>query len=101
MAKVRETAHDAVLTDVRMAEVDGIEALRRIWDYNPFLPVLIMTAYSSLGTAVEALKAGAYDYLHKPLDFDELRPALARPWTMPACARRTPVCGWNWEPPPT
>ena len=78
VAKVRETAHDAVLTDVRMAEVDGIEALRRIRDYNPFLPVLIMTAYSSLGTAVEALKAGAYDYLHKPLDFDELRLALAR-----------------------
>lgn len=78
VAKVRETSFDAVLTDVRMAEVDGIEALRRIRDYNPFLPVLIMTAYSSLGTAVEALKAGAYDYLHKPLDFDELRLALDR-----------------------
>ena len=67
VATVREAALDAVLTDVRMAEVDGIEALRRIRDYNPFLPVLIMTAYSSLGTAVEALKAGAYDYLPKPL----------------------------------
>ncbi len=78
VATVREAALDAVLTDVRMAEVDGIEALRRIRDYNPFLPVLIMTAYSSLGTAVEALKAGAYDYLHKPLDFDELRLALER-----------------------
>ncbi|NCD25634.1 MAG: sigma-54-dependent Fis family transcriptional regulator [Deltaproteobacteria bacterium] len=78
VAKVREAAFDAVLTDVRMAEVDGIEALRRIRDFNPFLPVLIMTAYSSLGTAVEALKAGAYDYLQKPLDFDELRLALER-----------------------
>lgn len=78
VTKVHAQAYDAVLTDVRMAEVDGIEALRRIREFNPFLPVLIMTAYSSIGTAVEALKAGAYDYLHKPLDFDELRLALER-----------------------
>jgi two-component system response regulator HydG len=78
VAMVRERAYDAVLTDVRMAEVDGIEALRRIRLYNPFLPVLIMTAYSSVDTAVEALKAGAFDYLHKPIDFDELRSGLAR-----------------------
>lgn len=76
ISRVRAAAYDAVLTDVRMAEVDGIEALRRIHDFNPCLPVLVMTAYSSLGTAVNALKAGALDYLHKPLDFDELRRGL-------------------------
>ena len=76
--KVRERPYDVVLTDVRMAEVDGIEALRRIRSFNPFLPVLIMTAYSSVDTAVGALKAGAFDYLHKPLDFDELRKGLER-----------------------
>ncbi len=76
--KVRERSYDVVLTDVRMAEVDGIEALRRIRSFNPFLPVLIMTAYSSVDTAVGALKAGAFDYLHKPLDFDELRKGLER-----------------------
>ena len=76
--RVRQRAYDAILTDVRMAEVDGIEALRRIKAYNPCLPVLIMTAYSSVDTAVDALKAGAFDYLHKPLDFDELRRGLER-----------------------
>ncbi|MGE4442778.1 MAG: sigma-54-dependent transcriptional regulator [Desulfomicrobium sp.] len=76
--KVRERAYDVVLTDVRMAEVDGIEALRRIKLYNPYLPVLIMTAYSSVDVAVRALKAGALDYLHKPLDFEELRQGLER-----------------------
>ena len=76
--RVRRRAYDVVLTDVRMAEVDGIEALRRIKAYNPYLPVLIMTAYSSVDTAVGALKAGAFDYLHKPLDFGELRRGLER-----------------------
>ncbi len=76
--KVRQRAYDVVLTDVRMAEVDGIEALRRIKLYNPYLPVLIMTAYSSVDVAVRALKAGALDYLHKPLDFEELRQGLER-----------------------
>ena len=78
VSKVRERAFDVVLTDVRMAEVDGIEALRRIKHYNPYLPVLIMTAYSSVDVAVQALKAGALDYLHKPLDFEELRQGLGR-----------------------
>lgn len=78
VTRVRERAYDVVLTDVRMAEVDGIEALRRIKSYNPYLPVLIMTAYSSVDVAVQALKAGALDYLHKPLDFNELRAGLER-----------------------
>lgn len=78
VAMVRKKAYDVVLTDVRMAEVDGIEALRQIRHFNPCLPVLIMTAYSSVDTAVGALKAGAFDYLHKPLDFDELRSGLER-----------------------
>ncbi len=75
---VRKRPFDAVLMDVRMAEMDGIEALRRIREYNPAVPVLIMTAYSSVDTAVQALKSGAYDYLTKPLDFDELKITLER-----------------------
>jgi two-component system, NtrC family, response regulator HydG len=75
---VRKRPFDAVLMDVRMAEMDGIEALRRIKEYNPAVPVLIMTAYSSVDSAVQALKSGAYDYLTKPLDFDELRITLER-----------------------
>ena len=70
---VRERAFDAVLTDVRMARMDGIHTLKSVLEYNPALPVVLMTAYSSVETAVEALRLGAYDYLVKPLDFYILR----------------------------
>jgi len=76
--KVHEKPYDIVLMDVRMVEVSGLEALPDIKRFNPAIPVIIMTAYSSVETAVEALKKGAYDYLTKPLDFDELRLAIKR-----------------------
>lgn len=69
---------DLVLCDVRMAEMDGIETLREIKALNPAIPVLIMTAFSSVETAVEALKTGALDYLIKPLDFDRLQETLEK-----------------------
>ena len=75
---VRKEPLDLVLMDIRMVRVSGIEALERIRQFNPALPVILMTAYASVETAVEALKKGAYDYLTKPLDFDELRLALER-----------------------
>ncbi|MBW2412806.1 MAG: response regulator, partial [Deltaproteobacteria bacterium] len=76
--KVKETSFDLVLMDVRMVRVSGLEALETIKSYNPAIPVLIMTAYSSVETAVAALKQGAHDYLTKPLDFDKLRLTLER-----------------------
>jgi two-component system response regulator HydG len=76
--KVREHPFDAVLLDIRMAGMGGLEALKRIKEHNPAVPVVIMTAYSSVETAVEALKTGAYDYLTKPLDLDVLRLTLDR-----------------------
>ena len=75
---VRAKPYDVVLTDVRIGRMDGIHALRGILDYNPALPVVLMTAYSSVETAVDALRLGAYDYLTKPLDFDALRETLQR-----------------------
>lgn len=76
--KVRQRPFDAVLMDIRMVRVSGIEALRALKAYNPAIPVILMTAYSSVETAREALKGGAYDYLTKPLDFDELKLILER-----------------------
>jgi two-component system response regulator HydG len=70
--------YDLILMDIRMIKVSGLEALAEIKAYNPAIPVIIMTAYSSVETAVEGLKKGAYDYLTKPLDFDELRLAMER-----------------------
>ena len=76
--QVKARAFDAVLTDVRMARLDGIAALREIREWNPSIPVLIMTAWSSVQIAVDALRLGAYDYLTKPLELDELKLALER-----------------------
>ena len=76
--QVKETSFDLVLMDVRMVRVSGLEALETIKSYNPAIPVIIMTAYSSVETAVAALKQGAHDYLTKPLDFDKLRLTLER-----------------------
>ncbi len=61
-----------------MGGMNGVEATRAIKAYNPAIPILIMTAYSDVAGAVEALKAGAYDYLTKPLAFDVLKLALKR-----------------------
>jgi len=76
--KVKESSFDLVLMDVRMVRVSGLEALETIKGYNPAIPVIIMTAYSSVETAVKALKQGAHDYLTKPLDFDKLRLTIDR-----------------------
>ncbi|VDZ81592.1 transcriptional regulator [Salmonella bongori] len=76
LAQVREQVFDLILCDVRMAEMDGIATLKEIKLLNPAIPILIMTAFSSVETAVEALKAGALDYLIKPLDFDSLQETL-------------------------
>ncbi|MBA3009198.1 MAG: sigma-54 dependent transcriptional regulator [Proteobacteria bacterium] len=75
---VKSQAFDMVLLDMKMVKMSGMEALQQIREYNPSLPVIIMTAYSSVDTAVKALKIGAYDYLTKPLDFDKLRLTIDR-----------------------
>lgn len=68
---------DLALLDVRMPKKDGLTAFSEIHAARKDLPVLIMTAYSDIPAAVEAIKAGAHDYLSKPLDFDRLKVCLA------------------------
>jgi two-component system, NtrC family, response regulator HydG len=70
---VLERPFDAILMDVRMTTMDGMAALKKIHAFNPAIPVVIMTAYSSVDDAVEAIKIGAHDYLTKPLDFHRLQ----------------------------
>lgn len=69
---------DLVLMDIKMKKLDGIQALKTIKPLKPDLPVLIMTAYSSVKSAVEAMKIGAHDYLMKPLDFEDLKIKVER-----------------------
>jgi two-component system response regulator HydG len=69
---------DAVLMDVKMVRMSGLEAFARINELKPSLPVIIMTAYSSVDDAVDLIKQGAHDYLTKPLDFERLKLTLMR-----------------------
>lgn len=73
VAKVSGEFFDLILMDNRMSQMDGIEALTEIKKISPGIPVIIITAYASVEDAVKALKAGAHDYLLKPLDIDALR----------------------------
>ena len=70
---VRSRPFDLILMDIRMVKVSGLEALSVIKGINPAIPVIIITAYSSVESAIEAMKKGAYEYLMKPLDFEEMR----------------------------
>lgn len=80
----REGPWDAVLLDQRMPGMDGLEVLRRLREGDPAACVVMVTAYASLDLAVEAMKAGASDFLRKPMTPETLRGALAG-----ALARRT------------
>ena len=75
---VEDRFYDLVIMDIRMPKVGGIEALKKIKEISPGIPIILMTAYASVGTAVEALKSNAYDYLTKPLDIEELKILVAK-----------------------
>ena len=71
-------AFDCVITDLRMPGIDGLEGLKRFHQKIPALPVIIVTAFATVETAVEAMKAGAFDYLKKPFDPEELELLVGR-----------------------
>jgi len=72
LTRLAEQRWDAALVDIKMHGTDGIELQRRMHEIDPELIVIIMTGYASVETAVAALKNGAYDYVTKPLDPDEI-----------------------------
>ena len=65
-------AFDVVILDVRMPEMSGVEALKKIKEIDPYLEVIIMTGYASVDTAREIMSTGAFDYLLKPYSIDTL-----------------------------
>jgi len=70
--KLQEEPFDLVITDVVMPEVDGFQVMEYLKDYAPDTVVVAITAYVSAESAIEALRRGAYDYLAKPFDLDEV-----------------------------
>ncbi len=78
LPKLEEMAPDVLLTDLRMPGMAGLELLERSRTEDPERVVIVMTAHGAVDTAVAAMRAGAADYLQKPLNFDELLLVLAR-----------------------
>ncbi|HXR20129.1 MAG TPA: nitrogen regulation protein NR(I) [Steroidobacteraceae bacterium] len=71
LAALRNDTPDVLITDIRMSGHSGLDLLRRVHDSHPELPVIVMTAYSDLGSAVSAYESGAFEYLAKPFDIDQ------------------------------
>ncbi|MBI3752942.1 MAG: sigma-54-dependent Fis family transcriptional regulator [Deltaproteobacteria bacterium] len=67
------TSYALVISDIRMKDMDGVELLKKIKEINPETIVLLVTAYASVDTAIDAMKAGAYDYITKPFKIDEVK----------------------------
>ena len=78
LIQIREHEFDVVLTDLRLDDLDGIEILRETQKLWPDTVSIMLTGYASLESAVTALRSGAYDYLIKPSDVDELRATIGR-----------------------
>jgi len=71
-----EASPDVAVVDIRLPGMDGLEVLKRMREVSPGTEVVMMTAHASVASAVEAMRRGAFDYLNKPLDLDELRVVL-------------------------
>ncbi|MGH7291927.1 MAG: sigma-54-dependent transcriptional regulator, partial [Myxococcota bacterium] len=75
---LKREAVDAILTDLRMPKMNGLELLEAVRRAHPEIPVVMLTAHGTVGSAVEALKQGAFDYLTKPFDPDEIRQVMEK-----------------------
>ena len=69
---IESTSVDLVLSDFRMPDMNGLEVVKAVKDHNPEIPVVVITAFSDTQDAVKVMKEGAFDYLSKPIDLDEL-----------------------------
>src|SRR4051812_46286777 len=72
LARIGEKQYDLVITDLRMPGCDGIEVLRAVRERSPQTGVILMTAHSTVDTAVEAMRMGAMDYVEKPFPLDAM-----------------------------
>jgi two-component system, NtrC family, response regulator HydG len=102
LTRLAEQRWDAALVDIKMPGTDGIELQRRMHEIDPELTVIMMTGYASVETAIAALKNGAYDYVTKPLDPDEIahlvKKALAHKQSEKEVTRLKETVSEAWRP---
>ena len=78
LEKVSTMSPDVVFMDITMPKLDGLDALRRIKEQNPFIPVIMITGNGTMQTAIKAMQLGAFEYLTKPLDVAKIREVTRR-----------------------
>jgi DNA-binding NtrC family response regulator len=78
IARSKEKHFDVILTDLKMPDISGMEVLTQVKEHDPDTAVIVMTAYGTIETAVEAMKRGAFDFLQKPFDTDHLQMLVER-----------------------
>jgi DNA-binding NtrC family response regulator len=72
LAKVREISPEIIILDLKMPDMNGLDALAEIKRFNPSIEVIMLTGHGSSAAGVEAMKKGAFDYIMKPVDLKEL-----------------------------
>ncbi len=88
---------DLIVSDIRMPEMDGLQLLQKVQDIDKQCPVIFLTGYPSDDTAIEAMHAGADDYLVKPVNYDELKLRLEKSLERKERMRAIPFLkGMNW-----
>ncbi|MBE0499845.1 MAG: sigma-54-dependent Fis family transcriptional regulator [Desulfuromonadales bacterium] len=78
LSLIENDTFDLIITDINMPGMDGLQLLREVKSFDPALPIIVMTAYGTVESAVQALRSGAYDYITKPFETDEIRLAVSR-----------------------
>ncbi len=88
LSRLREETYDLLIIDVRMPETSGLEVTRLAHEKYPALPIIVMTAFGSIETAVEAIHEGAFDFISKPMNLAELKKTVSRALSQRALQRR-------------
>ncbi len=93
LTRLQQDAYDLLVVDIRMSGMTGIEVTRTVRKQYPEVPIVVMTAFGSMETAIEAIREGAFDYLAKPFHLEELKSVVARALAAPERWRPAPEDG--------
>lgn len=85
-----------VVSDIRMPGIDGLELLQQLRGRDAELPVILITGHGDIQLAVQAMRAGAYDFLEKPFPAKHCSTACGVPWRCASWCWTTAACAWRW-----